>query len=281
MGDDPALREFAAEVGRPDDQIDLARAALVVARLEYPDLSPAPYLRRLDELATASGRHARPAARGRDPLGQLHGVREYLFAELGFSGNRRDYFDPRNSFVNDVLDRRLGIPITLSLVLIEVGRRVGLELHGIGLPGHFITGLRMGDDRILLDAFSRGRIVTAEGCEAVVAKAVGHPVPLTEAHWNPVGKRQFLARMLNNLKAIYWRREAWDRAVQVLDRMLVLAPDAAVLGRDRGTAPHHLGEHHRAAVEWERYLTRCPQAEDYEEVRGRLRKVREQVARLN
>jgi len=281
MGDDPALREFAAEVGRPDGQIDLARAALVVARLEYPDLAPAPYLRRLDELAAASGRHARPAARGRDPLGQLHRVREYLFAELGFSGNRRDYFDPRNSFVNDVLDRRLGIPITLSLVLIEVGRRVGLELHGIGLPGHFITGLRMGDDRILLDAFNRGRIVTAESCEAVVAKAVGRPVPLTEAHWNPVGKRQFLARMLNNLKAVYWRREAWDKAVQVLDRMLVLAPGAAVLGRDRGTALQHLGEHHRAAVEWERYLARCPQADDYEQVRGRLRKAREHVARLN
>jgi regulator of sirC expression with transglutaminase-like and TPR domain len=218
---------------------------------------------------------------GGDPVGHLHRLREYLFAEQGFAGNRRDYFDPRNSFLNDVLDRRLGIPITLSLVLIEVGRRVGIELYGIGLPGHFITGLSMGDDRILLDPFHRGRILTAEGCEAAVARAVGRPVSLTEAHFAPVGKRQFLARMLNNLKAVYWRREAWPKAVAVLDRLLVLAPDAAVLRRDRGTALNHMGQHHRAATDWEGYLTRCPTAEDYEQVRGRLRKAREQLARLN
>jgi regulator of sirC expression with transglutaminase-like and TPR domain len=106
-------------------------------------------------------------------------------------------------------------------------------------------------------------------------------VSLTEAHFAPVGKRQFLARMLNNLKAVYWRREAWPKAVAVLDRLLVLAPDAAVLRRDRGTALNHMGQHHRAATDWEGYLTRCPTAEDYEQVRGRLRKAREQLARLN
>jgi regulator of sirC expression with transglutaminase-like and TPR domain len=280
MDGDPSVLAFAAEVGRPDAEIDLARAALGVARVEYPDLSPAPYLDRLDELAAGSGLAVHGDASG-DPVGHLHRLREYLFAELGFAGNRRDYFDPRNSFLNDVLDRRLGIPITLSLVLVEVGRRVGLPLHGIGLPGHFITGLRMGDDRLLLDPFNRGRILTAEGCEAVVARAVGRPVSLTEAHFAPVGKRQFLARMLNNLKAVYWRGEAWAKAVAVLDRLLVLAPDAAVLRRDRGTALQNLGQDHRAAADWEDYLVRCPQAEDYEQVRGRLRKARERLARLN
>jgi regulator of sirC expression with transglutaminase-like and TPR domain len=277
MDADASVRAFAAEVSRPELEIDLARAALGLARVEYPDLSLEPSLQRLDELASASG----VSAVSGDPVGHLHRLREFLFAERGFAGNRRDYFDPRNSLLNDVLDRRLGIPITLSLVLIEVGRRVGLELHGIGLPGHFITGLSLGDDRILLDPFHRGRILTAEGCEAVVARAVGRPVSLTEAHFAPVGKRPFLARILNNLKAVYWRREAWPKAVAVLDRLLVLAPDAAVLRRDRGTALEHMGQHHRAAADWESYLTRCPAAADYEEVRGRLRKAREELARLN
>jgi regulator of sirC expression with transglutaminase-like and TPR domain len=281
MDADPSVRAFAAEIGRPDAEIDLARAALGLARVEYIDLSPNPSLQRLDELAAGSGVDAGTGTGSSDPVGQLHRLREYLFAELGFAGNRRDYFDPRNSFLNDVLDRRLGIPITLSLVLIEVGRRVGLELHGIGLPGHFITGLAMGDDRILLDPFNRGRILTAEGCEAVVARAVGRPVSLTEAHFAPVSKRQFLARLLNNLKGVYWRRQAWPKAVAVLDRLLVLAPEAAVLRRDRGTALDHMGQHHRAAADWQAYLTRCPGAEDYEEVRRRLRKAREQLARLN
>jgi regulator of sirC expression with transglutaminase-like and TPR domain len=278
MDAEPSVRAFAAEVTRPDAEIDLARAALGLARIEYPDLSPDPSLRRLEELAAGSGVGV---AGGGDPVGHLHRLREYLFAERGFAGNRRDYFDPRNSFLNDVLDRRLGIPITLSLVLIEVGRRVGIVLYGIGLPGHFITGLSMGDDRILLDPFHRGRILTAEGCEAMVARAVGRPVPLTAAHFAPVGKRQFLARMLNNLRAVYWRREAWPKAVAVLDRLLVLAPDAAALRRDRGTALYHMGQHHRAATDLEGYLTRCPAAEDYEQIRGRLRKAREQLARLN
>jgi regulator of sirC expression with transglutaminase-like and TPR domain len=281
MDADPSVRALAAEIARPDAEIDLARAAPGLARVEYPELSPDASLQRLDELAAGSGVEAGIAASGTNSVGQLHRLREYLFAELGFAGNRRDYFDPRNSFLNDVLARRLGIPITLSLLLIEVGRRVGLDLHGIGLPGHFITGLAMGEDRILLDPFNRGRILTAEGCEAVVARAVGRPVSLTEAHFAPVSKRQFLARLLNNLKGVYWRREAWPKAVAVLDRLLVLAPEAAVLRRDRGTALNHMGQHLRAAADWEAYLTRCPGADDYEEIRGSLRKAREQLARLN
>ena len=218
MDVDPAAREFAAAVSRPDGQIELARAALIIAKSEYPTLDVEANLDRLDALA----RRARTSRAVGDPLGQLHRLRECLFEEEGFSGNSEDYADPRNSYLNDVLDRRLGIPITLSLVLIEVGRRLGLEMEGIGLPGHFITGARVDGEQVLLDPFNRGTILTAEGCSEVVARALGQPVELGPEHFAPVTNRQFLARMLSNLKVSYWRREQWDKVVAVIDRLLVL-----------------------------------------------------------
>jgi regulator of sirC expression with transglutaminase-like and TPR domain len=281
MAGDPTLEEFAREVCGPRSAIDLARAALVMARLEYPDLDVGRFLARLDELAESSGVRAPASATGGDELARLHRLREYLFAEVGFAGNRHEYFDPRNSFLNDVLDRRLGIPITLSLVLIAVGRRVGLDLHGIGLPGHFIVGLDLGGDTILLDPFNRGRILTRQCCEAVVLRAVGQRLTLTPDHFAPVDARQYLARMLNNLKAIYWRTGAWPKAVAVVDRLLVLAPEAAVLRRDRGTALVRMGQHQRGLADWESYLAGCPDARDFDEVRSHLRQVRAGLARLN
>ena len=192
MDVDPAAREFAAAVSRPDGQIELARAALIIAKSEYPD----PRRRGLSRPARCARRRARTSRAIGDPLGQLHRLRECLFEEEGFSGNSEDYADPRNSYLNDVLDRRLGIPITLSLVLIEVGRRLGLEMEGIGLPGHFITGARVDGEQVLLDPFNRGAILTAEGCREVVARALGQPVELGPEHFAPVTNRQFLARML-------------------------------------------------------------------------------------
>jgi regulator of sirC expression with transglutaminase-like and TPR domain len=272
------LQEFAAETDGPDAEIDLARAALAIARGEYPDLDVGTYLGRLDDIARGVERRGR---RGND-LACLHRVREYLFAELGFAGNRAEYADPRNSFLNDVLDRRLGIPITLSLVLIEVARRVGLAAAGIGLPGHFITGVRLADgSQIFLDPFSRGSIVTAEECQRLAARALGRPVTLGDEHWRPVTNRQFLSRMLTNLKIAYWKAEDWTRAVRVIDRLLVLNPGAAGEWRDRGAARHNLGEYRESVADWERYLTACPDARDHEAILGHLRRARHRVARLN
>lgn len=277
MERDPSLREFAREVERLDEAIDLARAALVMSRLEYAALDVGRYLGRLDGLAA----EAPAGARRGDDLQRLHRLREYLFEDLGFAGNREEYFDPRNSFFGDVLDRRLGIPITLSLVLIEVGRRLGLPMEGIGLPGHFITGVRLGDSQILLDPFNGGTVLTPDACADLVERAVGERVRLTEAAFAPVTPRQFLARMLNNLKGIYWRREEWARAVAVIDRLLALDPGAAGERRDRGTALANLGAYRQGLADWERYLTDCPNAPDGEKVRGHLRRVRQKLAQLN
>lgn len=274
---DPPLREFAELTGRPDGRVDLARAALAIARWEYPGLEVDAYLERLDALA----RGVDGARRSPDPVGRLHRLREYLFVDQGFAGNREDYYDPRNSFLNDVLDRLQGIPITLSLVLMEVGKRLGLAVEGIGLPGHFIAGARLGDSQILLDPFNAGALLTPEACEKLVGRALGRKVALKAENFAAVTRRQFLARMLANLKGIYWQREAWDRVVGVIDRLLVLDPKAAAEWRDRGLAWSNMGEVRRGLVDWERYLTEFPNAADREAVKGHLRKARQKLAQFN
>jgi regulator of sirC expression with transglutaminase-like and TPR domain len=274
---DPPLREFAELTGGADDRVDLARAALAIARWEYPALEVDAYVERLDGLARGVDGPRRSA----DPLGRLHRLREYLFVEQGFAGNREEPYDPRNSFLNDVLDRRKGIPITLSLVLMEVGKRLGLAVEGIGLPGHFIAGARFGDSQILLDPFNAGALLTPEACEELVGRALGRQVTLKPEHFAPVSRRRLLARMLANLKGIYWQREAWDRVVGAIDRLLVLDPKAAGEWRDRGFAWTKLGEIRRGLVDWERYLTEFPNAADHEAVKGHLRKARQKLAQLN
>ncbi len=274
---DQSLREFATTVERPEPDIDLGRAALLIAKAEYPELDAARYLTRLDGLAD----EARVERSGRDPLLRLNRLRESLFKTHGFTGNARDYFDPKNSFLNDVLDRKLGIPITLSLITMEVGRRLGLSIEGIGLPGHFIVGFRAETGQVLFDPFHGGALLTPEGCREVVSRAVGGPVALNDAHFVPVTKRQLLVRMLRNLKAIYWRKEEWGKARGVSDRLLVLEPDNPEELRDRGLVLTNLGEFQQGIADWERYLREYPEATDADVVRARLRRVRQALAALN
>jgi regulator of sirC expression with transglutaminase-like and TPR domain len=277
MPADVALRDFARAMEAPEAGMDLARAALLIARLEYPDLDVDHYLDRL----AATARAAAAKARGLDDLGRLHRLREYLFEELRFAGNAENYYDPRNSFLNDVLDRRLGIPITLSLVLMEVGRRLGLTMEGVGLPGHFVTGVRVGGEQILLDPFNGGTVLTPAACRELAARALGRPVELAPEHLAPVTKRQLLTRMLRNLKTVYWQQCAWPRVIAVIDRILVLDPAAGGEWRDRGLALQHMGEVARGLRDWERYLTDFPNAPDHERVRGQLRRLRLERARFN
>jgi len=269
------LEQFGDLVRLPEDALDLGLGALLIAQVEHPGLSPAHSLRHLDELAAASG-----AARVGDPLKALHRLREFLFAEEGFTGNADDYYDPRNSCLNDVLERRVGIPITLSLVLMEVGRRVGLSIVGVGLPGHFVVRAEVASEPVLLDPFEGGAVLTHERAADLVARAVGRRVQLTEAHFVPATKQQMLGRMLMNLRGIYCRRGEWSKALAVFDRLLTLDERAAHL-RDRGTVLVKLGQLHRGAVDWGRYLEACSGANDAESVRRQLRRVRERLAALN
>jgi regulator of sirC expression with transglutaminase-like and TPR domain len=271
---DRELQAFGDLVRAPE--IDLAAAALAIAQIEHPDLSPDVWLARLDELAARS-----KASKAAGIAQALDRLREFLFETEKFRGNVDDYYDPRNSCLNDVLERRLGIPITLSVLTMEMGRRVGLDIVGLGLPGHFCVGAHIDGDLLVLDPFGGGRVLARAEAEAVASRAVGRAVTLTDAHFVPTSKAQIVVRMLRNLQGIYARREDWTKVLAVIDRLLVADADAPTHLRDRGTVLVKLGDLHRGASAWERYLTQYPQARDAAAFKEELRRVRQTLAERN
>lgn len=274
---DPTLSAFESIVRASEPHIDLGVAALTIAQIEHPDLIPNHYVKQLDELAS------RACAWGGcdDALRALHRLREFLFEEEGFRGNAEDYYDPLNSCLSDVIERKVGIPITLSVLMMEVGHRLGLAIAGVGLPGHFVVSANLGGDRVLLDPFDGGTVITPDRARELAAQAIGEPVELTEGDFAPVTKRQILIRMLANLRSIYARRQDWTKLLAVLERILILDEGSTAALRDRGTALVKLGRVNRGLADWERYLTRCPNAADAPRVKEQLRRVRCKVARLN
>ena len=270
------LAAFQQLADGDERRLDLGRAALAIARIEHPALSVELEVARLDDLAARSA-----AADTGDRQAALERLLAFLFEDEGFRGNAEEYYDPRNSCLNDVLDRKLGIPITLSILTMEVGRRVGIDVDGVSLPGHFIVSANLGARRIFLDPFNRGAVLTPAQAEEVASRAVGRPVKLAEGHWAPCAKRQILVRMLRNLKGIYARREDWARALAVVDRLLVLDADSPVHLRDRGSVLVRLRRLHEGAQAWDRYLSRFPNAQDADTFREQLRKVRQKLGSLN
>ena len=260
-----ALRAFAELARMPGDTIDLGLGALLIAEIEHPALDPLQELKRLDELAARVGR------------GDVHRLRRFLFEDEGFAGNATDYYDPRNSCLNDVLDRHLGIPITLSVLAMEVGRRVGLTVHGVGLPGHFMATA----DGVLFDPFNGGSVVSRAEAGDVVARVLGRPVPLEDGHFTPVPKAQILLRMLANLRRVYVDREEWTKTRAVMERLMLLDPDSPGHVRDYGTVLMKEGDFRRGAAQWERYLTLHPTARDAERVKAQLTEIRRAIASLN
>jgi regulator of sirC expression with transglutaminase-like and TPR domain len=229
MRTDASLRLFSHLAARPEADLDLARAVLLLAEPDYPGLDVGAYLERLDELGALA--RARLFGAGRTPVGDSVSVPprvgpllSFLYGELGFHGNATDYYDPRNSFLNEVLDRRTGIPITLALVLVEVARRAGLVAQGVGFPGHFLVRFDgVGSAPVLVDPFE-GRVLDTEALSELAARHTGRTAPPDARTLEPASKANTLIRMLNNLRGIYAAREDGERLRRVLERLEVLAP---------------------------------------------------------
>ena len=270
-------RRFAEEVSRPGDEIDLARAALLVGAEEEPlrcDLGRC--LAHLDEMGEEA--RARAVARGGS---RVEALNRYLFDDLGFAGNERDYYDPRNSMLHQVLERRTGIPITLSVVYIEVGRRAGLRVEGVGLPGHFVVRAWEGEgEGVLVDPFNQ-RLTDREECQARVDLIYEGKLTLGEEHFRPVSARSILVRMLGNLKAVYVRAQLFRRALAAVERILLLTPQDLEERRDRGMLLAQLGRTAEAIAETQTYLNYAPNAPDAEAVREQLKKMQLRQALMN
>ncbi|WP_242395708.1 SirB1 family protein [Anaeromyxobacter oryzisoli] len=267
MSDDlesPARARFAALLQR--DPIPLDAAALAIAQEEYPHLDAGAYLARLDALGA---RVARAGGTGR-AASLLRALRAVLHDEEGLRGNEEDYSDPRNSYLNDVLDRRLGIPISLSAIYIEVARRAGLTLAGVGFPGHFLAKyVSASGVEVFVDAFRGGEMLSADECVARYRARTSGQV-LDARHLEAVSTRQILARMLQNLRLVHQERRDDVRAYWVLDRLLLVAPGQLEALRDRGRAAARLGGPAAAARDLAAYLKAAPGAADAADIRAEL-----------
>jgi regulator of sirC expression with transglutaminase-like and TPR domain len=229
---------FTEMMQGPENHIDLARAALLIASEEYPGLDILRYVAKLEAMAAAVRAHTPDTE---EPLSRIEQLNLYMFEERGFRGNSQEYYDPRNSFLNEVIDRQLGIPVTISVVYMEVARRVGLPLQGVGMPGHFIVKYTGPEGDFYLDPFNKGRILSREACEELVQQIYGEPVPFQETFLAPVTKKQIIARILSNLKGIYIQRKQYLKALSVVERLLLIDADAAQELKDRAALRNLIG----------------------------------------
>jgi regulator of sirC expression with transglutaminase-like and TPR domain len=280
---------------------DLAIAALMIARLEYPKLDAGPYLDRLDALGgearlrIAAAPLADDVPAGVDPeqYSQVMALNDYLFREQRFVGNERHYEDPRNSFLNEVLDRRTGIPITLALLYMEVARRADVRTKGINFPGHFLVrcpgrrALAHADD-LIIDAFHGGAILSENACRDLLRRHAGEDAAVKDHLVGHATKPQILARMLLNLKRVYVSMHSFPQARDVTELLLAVDPSALTELRDRGLLAYHLNDFSAALRDLQRYLELCGSAaldaderEEHAQIWEHVKTLRRRVASLN
>lgn len=281
MSNHAALPDWNTLATLGDDELPLLDTALLIARDEYPDLDAARYTQQVQTYAEA----LRPQLEGDIELpARLTAINRYLFEELGFAGNNVQYDDPRNSYLNQVVDRKLGIPISLAVIQIEVTRRLGLPLDGISFPGHFLVRLPVDDGILVLDPFNRGRPVSAEELRERASPHLGGQAPDDQQLLQilaPATHRMILVRMLRNLKGLYLEQGDWARVARSADRLLKLSPDTAEALRDRGLAYRELGHAKGAREDLARYLQLLPEADDLDTVRAALIDLGTAPARMN
>jgi regulator of sirC expression with transglutaminase-like and TPR domain len=259
----------AVHVGRPNLALD--QAALLVAAEERQDLDVAAHLRQLDTIAE---RVAAEIKHELDPYLIIGTMNRVLFKDLGFRGNLEEYYDPQNSFLDQVLERRLGIPITLSIVYLEVARRCRLPVVGVSFPGHFLVSYESADERIVLDCFRSGEVVLPRQFQARLDEMFDKKLRFRSEFLDPAPSRAILARLLTNLKAIYWRRNDYRHALGVSERLILVNPNLPEEYRDRGVLRAHLREYAAALPDLEHYLALVPEAPDAARVRWLANRLR-------
>lgn len=310
------LGRFQTLIAQPDANINLAEAALIIASQEYPGLKESDYLDEIDRMTDdvsvlISGET--------DPWKVIGILNDYLFNKKGFRGNQTEYNDPCNSYLNDVLDRRTGIPISLSLVYLEVARRLQLPIEGLGLPGHFIVryykpasgqssliegtrssqsipGIQPGMARllqpaedideeegvtILIDPFNKGDIISEEDCVEQLRQLYGRNAPFLSTFMRPVTNRQFLTRLLNNLKTNYSREEDFERTLTIEQFIVALNPNDWSEIRDRGAIHFRLGHFWSAIHDMRNYLRHVPNATDAAQINNHIRKIYQEMVVRN
>lgn len=272
---DETLSQLASD---PTTPVDLAELSLHLATDEYPDLDIPAYLARLDSYAEIlSERITRSHSLGEKVAELTH----LLFEDEGFTGNASEYYDPRNSYLSEVLDRKLGLPITLSIVAIAVGERAGIAIAGVGLPGHFVAKATEGTEEVIFDPFHGGQFLDLEGCAALVEAVTGRVFAAAPDDLAPTPVGFIVQRMLNNLKGVYLRSDDFQRAARVIERLMQLLPYDVSQRRDLGVALVHAGKPGPAIDHLRAYLVAEPSANDAEAVAEFLKDARRDVAQWN
>ena len=274
---------------------DLARAALVIARIEFPRLDPAPYLARLDEMGEAARQAVanRAATTGdASQLGTLTAINHYLFEQLRFTGNSDKYDDPRNSCLNEVLDRRTGIPITLSVVYMEVARRTGILIEGVNFPRHFLVRCpdlsKASSSCLILDPFHGGAVLNEQKCRVLLQQHVGPEMTFSRSLLAPATRAEIIVRMLLNLKRLYVNMRSFPQARDVTELLVAMTPSALSELRDRGLLAYHLNDVTGALRDLQTYLKLASMSDldkderqEHEQIWEHVKTLRRRVAALN
>lgn len=267
-------QKFYQETQKPDEDIDLARASLYIAQEEYPEIDPEVYIQSLDGMAQELSKRL-PASTY--PLVIIQNINQYLYDDLGFNGNNSDYYDTQNSFLNKVIERRLGIPISLSLIYLEIARRINFPMVGVGMPGHFLIRPEIEEMEIFVDTFNHGEVIFTQDCQDRLNQIYQKNIIFKPEYLAAVTKKQFLARILDNLKIIYVHQQEIEKALGAVERKLLLFPDAHIELRDRGLLLFQLGYFPQAIRDLETYLEVEPNSEDVSTIRSLLSQLRKNI----
>ena len=271
-----------------DPNTDLAEATLVLAKFEYPNLEVAPYLTQLDVMGKKVMEKLALSGSPSTPVSRIKTLNEFLFTDQKFRGNATAYDDPRNSFLNDVIDRRIGIPITLAVIYMEVARRTGIEIEGINFPGRFLMRHQQGPEEFILDPFERGTILSESDCEELLHRHTNGTVHFDRSLLAPATRPQILIRMLTNIKRVYLYLRSFPQARRATDLLLTLDPSGLVELRDRGLLAYHLNDFASALSDLETYLQLAARGklndedrQEYDQLWDPVKTLRRRVASFN